>query len=94
MILSLRGIKCYYGLIPALKGISLNVGQGEIVALLGANGAGKTTTLKAIMSAVHKEGIVEFEGQKIEKLKTERIVRLGIAIVPENRKIFPELTII
>lgn len=94
MILSLRDVKCYYGLIPALKGISLNVGKGEIVALLGANGAGKTTTLKAIMNDVHKEGVVEFEGRGIEKFRTERIVKFGIAIVPENRQIFPELTVI
>jgi branched-chain amino acid transport system ATP-binding protein len=78
-----------------LKGVSLAVNRGEIVTLIGSNGAGKTTTLKTVIGLVHPlRGTVSFNGQRIDSLSTDRIVRLGIAQSPEGRRIFPRMTVI
>ena len=93
-MLNLNGIESYYGNIQALKGVSLRIGQGEIVTLIGANGAGKTTTLMSISGVVQpKLGKIVFLGEDITRLSTERIVSLGITQVPEGRMIFPRLTV-
>ena len=93
-MLNLSGIESYYGNIQALKGVSLRIGQGEIVTLIGANGAGKTTTLMSISGVVQpRKGTVEFLGENITRLSTERIVSLGVTQVPEGRMIFPRLTV-
>jgi branched-chain amino acid transport system ATP-binding protein len=83
-----------YGLVDVLKGVSLNVEAGEIVAIVGANGAGKTTLLSAISGLVHaKAGTVSFNGQSLSGRAVEDIVRLGLAHAPEGRRIFPGLTV-
>jgi len=83
-----------YGKVEALKGLSLHVEEGEIVALLGANGAGKSTTLRTISGLMKPQsGAVRFLGQSIAGLSPEAIVRLGVAHVPEGRRIFPGLTV-
>jgi branched-chain amino acid transport system ATP-binding protein len=93
-MLSLTDIHTYYGSIHALKGVSLTVNQGEIVTLIGANGAGKTTTLMSISGVAQlKQGRVDFQGQDISRLATDKIVALGITQVPEGRMIFPRLTV-
>jgi branched-chain amino acid transport system ATP-binding protein len=93
-MLELSDIHTYYGNIRALKGVSLTVDRGEIVTLIGANGAGKTTTLKTVIGLVHPlRGTVTFNGQRIDTLATDRIVRLGIAQSPEGRRIFPRMTV-
>ena len=79
----------------ALRGVSLEVPEGAIIALLGANGAGKSTTLRTISGLVHPvRGHIEFMGRSIEKLSPDRIVRLGISQVPEGRQIFVELNVV
>jgi branched-chain amino acid transport system ATP-binding protein len=94
MLLELRDVQSYYGEIRALHGISLVVGEGEIVALLGANGAGKSTTLKTISRLIApRTGSVTFAGRSLDGLDPEDVVALGIAHVPEGRKIFPGLTV-
>lgn len=93
-MLSLTGIQTYYGSIHALKGVTLTVEQGEIVTLIGANGAGKTTTLMSISGVTPpKQGRIEFLGENITKMSTEKIVSKGITQVPEGRMIFPRLTV-
>ncbi len=93
-MLELRDIQAGYGPVTALRGISLDVEQGEIVALLGANGAGKSTTLRVVSGLIHpSKGTVTFEGKPIHRDKPETIIRLGIAHVPEGRRIFPGLTV-
>ncbi|MEN6475710.1 MAG: ABC transporter ATP-binding protein [Syntrophaceae bacterium] len=95
-MLSVKNIESWYDLIRALHGISFEVRQGDIVALLGSNGAGKTTTLKTIMRLIDdqpEKGTIEFMGKRIERMDTEEIVRLGISYVPEGREVFPELTV-
>ena len=83
-----------YGVIPALQGISFEVNQGEVIALIGANGAGKTTTLHTITGLVEKaSGRVEFEGRDITKMPAHKIVELGMAHVPEGRRVFPQMTV-
>ena len=85
----------YYGNIRALRGLSLSVERGEIVTLIGANGAGKTTTLKTIIGSVRpRRGTITFNGQAINTLATDRIVRLGIAQSPEGRHIFPRMSVL
>jgi branched-chain amino acid transport system ATP-binding protein len=93
-MLSINNIHTYYGNIHALKGISLEVEDGEIVTLIGANGAGKSTTLMSI-SGIHppRRGTVTFQGEEITKKPPDAIVRLGICQVPEGRRIFPLLTV-
>jgi branched-chain amino acid transport system ATP-binding protein len=92
-LLEVEGVEARYGPIKALHGVSLRVGEGEIVAILGANGAGKTTTLRAVSGTVRKSGDVRFAGRSIARRSPERIARLGIAHVPEGRGLFSELTV-
>lgn len=94
-MLNLINIETFYGNIRALKGISLGVNQGEIVALIGANGAGKTTTLMSISGIIPIScGRILFEGKQIENMNPEGIVAAGISQVPEGRRIFPQLSVI
>jgi branched-chain amino acid transport system ATP-binding protein len=94
-LLTVNQIETYYGNIQALKGISFNVPEGSIVALLGANGAGKSTTLKSISGLVPPiRGTIAFGGRRIDELPSEQIVRRGISHVPEGRELFPELTVL
>ena len=93
-ILKVSNIETYYGRIMAVRGVSLEVPRGAIVAVLGANGAGKTTILKTISGVLDPlKGNVEFERLRIDGLDPDRIVRLGLAHVPEGREIFPFLTV-
>ncbi|MCC6739021.1 MAG: ABC transporter ATP-binding protein [Planctomycetia bacterium] len=93
-MLKLSGIRAGYGTLEVLHGVSLEVGAGEIVTLIGANGAGKSTTLNAICSLVKiREGTVELEGKDITRAPTNAIVRAGVAQSPEGRKLFSELTV-
>lgn len=93
-LLEINNIEVYYGVIKALKGVSLEVNEGEIVALIGANGAGKSTTMKAIMGLIKvKEGSITYNSKRIDKLKTHEIVKMGLTLVPEGRRIFQELTV-
>ena len=94
-LLTVKDIHTYYGKSHILNGISLEVGSGEVVGLLGRNGVGKSTTLKAIAGLVHPSaGQVVFEGRPITRLPAHRIARLGIAYVPEERRIFRLLSVI
>lgn len=93
-MLELHQIETFYGKIPALKGVSLQVVGGSITALLGANGAGKTTTLKTITGLLHPaKGTIIFNGNRIERTSPASIVRFGISMVPEGRQVFPEMTV-
>ncbi|MDP3671253.1 MAG: ABC transporter ATP-binding protein [Telluria sp.] len=93
-ILSLDNIETAYGSSQVIFGISLDIKQGETATLLGRNGVGKTTTLRSILGLTPvKRGAVHFCGQRIDALATDRIARMGIAIVPEGRQIFPNLTV-
>lgn len=94
-MLEVKDLEVYYGVIKALKGISLKVNEGEIISLIGANGAGKTTTLHAISGLLNKSaGSVIFEGQDITKVPAHKIVTLGMAHVPEGRRVFAQLSVI
>lgn len=93
-MLKLDNINLYYGVIHALKNISLEVEQGEIVTLIGANGAGKTSTLRAISGLEPiKSGNITFKGSPLNKVPSNKIVSLGLSHVPEGRRVFPELTV-
>ncbi len=92
-LISLENVEVHYGGIRAVKGISLAVGEGELVALIGANGAGKTTTLRAITGLAHAGGRIVYDGEDIAGRKPHDIARRGIALVPEGRGVFPQLTI-
>lgn len=93
-MLEVRNLEVYYGMIQAIKGISLEVKQGEVVALIGANGAGKTTTLHTITGLLSpKNGSVMFEGVDITKIPAHKIVSMGMAHVPEGRRVFANLTV-
>ena len=93
-MLEVKDIKTYYGNIQAIKGISLEISEGEIITLIGANGAGKTTTLMSISGIVPpKAGDIRFMGQPLKELSPNKIVALGISQVPEGRRIFPYLTV-
>jgi branched-chain amino acid transport system ATP-binding protein len=93
-LLSLERVEVHYGGIRAVKGIDLVVETGELVALIGANGAGKTTTLRAITGLVHAAGgHIVYDGKEIVGRKAHEIARRGIALVPEGRGVFPQLTI-
>jgi len=94
-LLAVAGIHSYYGKSHILHGVSLEVGRGEVVGLLGRNGVGKSTTLKAIAGLVHPSaGEVVFEGRAIGRLASHKVARLGIGYVPEERRIFPLLTVL
>jgi branched-chain amino acid transport system ATP-binding protein len=93
-MLKVDGLHVYYDAIHALQGLSFMVGQGEMVTLLGANGAGKSTTLKTISALLRtRSGKIELEGKPLEDLPPHEIVRLGVAHVPEGRRVFPRLTV-
>lgn len=93
-MLEVKDIEVYYGMIQAIKGISFEVNEGEVIALIGANGAGKTTTLHTITGLLSpKKGSVIFEGQDITKVPAHKIVSLGMAHVPEGRRVFAELSV-
>jgi branched-chain amino acid transport system ATP-binding protein len=92
-MLKLQDIHAYYGKSHVLHGVSFEVGKGEIVALLGRNGSGRSTTAKAIMGLVHAEGGLHWKGQDILRKKAYEVAHLGIGYVPENRDIFPKLTV-
>jgi branched-chain amino acid transport system ATP-binding protein len=93
-ILELNDVHTYYGAIHALKGVSLNVGEGEIVTLLGANGAGKSTTLRSINGLNRpRRGTIQFQGQDITQTAAHNIVKRGIAQSPEGRKLFPRMSV-
>jgi len=94
-MLKITNLEVYYGNIYALKGISLKVDQGDIVAVLGANGAGKSTLLKAISGLIFPvRGEIEFGQERISGTSPHRIVRMGISHVPEGRELFPDLTVL
>lgn len=92
-LLSVRDVRAGYGPLEVLHGVSLEVNQGEIVVILGANGAGKTTTMRAVSGMIARQGSVRFEDADITSLSAEKIVRLGIAQVPQGRGTFTELTV-
>ncbi len=93
-LLEVKDLQVYYGVIQALKGISFEVNEGEIVTLIGANGAGKTTTMQSIIGLIpSQQGTVIFDGKDITKMPCHKIVHLGLTQVPEGRRIFQELTV-
>jgi len=93
-MLEVRGIETYYGNIPALRGISIDVPAGSVVAILGANGAGKTTLLKTIAGVLRpRSGTVSFLGEEITGLPSHKLVRRGVALVPEGRAILSRMTV-
>ena len=92
-MLEVKDLHAYYGKSHVLHGVHLNVRQGEIVSLLGRNGVGRSTTIKSIMGQVNSAGSVKFKGEEINGLKTYIIARKGLGYVPENREIFPTLTV-
>jgi branched-chain amino acid transport system ATP-binding protein len=94
IILSIKDLKVNYGGIEAVKGISFDVPKGDIVTLIGANGAGKSSTLRTIAGLVRpKGGAIEFQGENIIGKDAASIVKKGVTLVPEGRRIFPDLTV-
>ena len=92
-LLELDDVHARYGPVEALRGVSLSVGEGEVVAVLGGNGAGKTTTLRSVSGLVSTSGAVRFAGERITGAAPERVARAGVAHVPEGRGIFQELSV-
>ena len=92
-LLQVRGLNAWYGAAQILFDVSLQVGRGEVVALMGRNGAGKSTTLKALMGMVTRRGSVQFLGQDIARREPHEIARLGLGYVPEERRIFTDLSV-
>jgi len=93
-VLEVDGIHTFYGSIHALKGISLNVHEGEIVTLIGSNGAGKSTTLRSVNGLIHpRRGRIRFHGQDITRTPPHRVVGMGISQSPEGRKLFPRMSV-
>ncbi len=94
-ILEVKDLEVYYGVIQAIKGISFEVNEGEIIALIGANGAGKTTTLQTITGLIPaKAGKIFYEGKEITRIPGYKLVAMGIAHVPEGRRVFAEMTVL
>jgi len=94
MFLEVKNIEVFYGNVKAIKGVSMSLKQGEVVSLLGANGAGKSTTLRAISGLVkNHSGEIWFEGQRIDKIPPYKRVSLGITMVPEERHIYPYMSV-
>ncbi len=92
-MLKIENLHAYYGKSHVLHGVSFEIGEGEIVALLGRNGSGRSTTAKSIMGLVHWEGDITWNGQPLKGRKTYEIVHLGLGYVPESRDVFPNLTV-
>ena len=93
-MLALEGVAARYGRVTALDGVSLTVGAGEFVCLIGANGAGKTTTLKTISGLLHPAaGRIVLDGEEIHRLPPQQIIRRGVAHCPEGRRVFPYMTV-
>jgi len=93
-MLEIKDLEVYYGMIQALKGITFEVHEGEVIALIGANGAGKTTILHTITGLLQpKKGSIQFEGKDISKIPAHKIVSMGMAHVPEGRRVFAQLTV-
>jgi len=92
-MLSVRGLNAYYGKSHILQGVDLDVGEGEVVSLIGRNGVGRSTTIKAIIGEVAPVGSIRFKGREIAGLPSYRIARLGLGYVPESRDVFPSLTV-
>ncbi len=93
-LLEIKNLEVFYGVIQALKGISFNVDEGEIITLIGANGAGKTTTMQSVIGLIPKKGgTVTYNGKDITHTPAHKLVGLGMAQVPEGRRIFQELTV-
>ena len=93
-LLEVKDLQVNYGVITALKGISFEVNEGEIVSLIGANGAGKTTTMQSIMGLIPiKDGTVTYDGKVINKIPGHKLVSMGMSQVPEGRRVFQELTV-
>jgi branched-chain amino acid transport system ATP-binding protein len=94
-LLDVKDLNVYYGVIQALKGISFHVDKGEVVALIGANGAGKTTTLHTLSGLIQAQsGEIKYKDKELTKIKNHRIVSLGMAQVPEGRRVFAEMTVL
>ena len=94
MLLKIDDIHVYYGAIHAIKGVSFEVNEGEIVALIGANGAGKSTILKTVSGLMHpRTGSISFDGQEIAHMEAYKLLRHGLAHVPEGRRIFLQMTV-
>lgn len=92
-MIDVKNLHVYYGMIEAVKGISFNVETGQIVSLIGSNGAGKTSTLNALINAVKRTGDINFLGYEMRRHKTYSIVKKGIALVPEGRRVFINLSV-
>ncbi len=93
-LLRLDRVEAWYGPIPALRGVSIEVGRGEVVCLLGGNASGKSTTMKTILGIVRpRSGTVTFSGERIDGLDTQAIVSKGISLVPEARRLFGRMTV-
>ena len=92
-MLELRGVAVRYGAVEAVTDLDLDVGAGEVVAVLGANGAGKTTTLRAATGLVPYEGTIRFDGADVAATGVEALARRGLVHVPEGRRVFPTLTV-
>ena len=95
-LLEIKNIETYYDLVYAIRGASLTVAEGSITAILGNNGAGKSTILKSVMGLIEDQpdkGTIEFAGRRIDGLDTDKIVRMGITLVPEGREVFDELSV-
>ena len=94
-MLEIKDLEVYYGMIQAIKGVSFDVNEGEVIALIGANGAGKTTILHTITGLINaQKGSVWFEGKEITKVPAHKIVSMGMAHVPEGRRVFANLTVL
>ncbi len=92
-MINVKDLHVYYGLIEAVKGINFKVDEGQIVSLIGSNGAGKTSTLEALLNNVKKTGEVNFSGYDTINHKTHSLVQRGLALVPEGRRVFINLTV-
>ena len=94
-LLELNGVDAHYGRIQALRGITVNVDKGEVVALIGSNGAGKTTTLRTISGLMHPtKGTISFDGHDVTRTNASKIVEMGICQSPEGRRLFPRMTVV